>query len=225
MTAAVNTNTLASLGLTNQTEVNRTSGQVGQADFLMLMTQQLKNQDPLKPLDSQQFLGQLAQFSTVQGIEQMQNAMGAMASVMESDQTLRAASLVGHQALVEASLIEVPAGAGASGEIDATQAGAVTLEISDANGNLVRKITLQADKAGPLAWEWDGLDDAGNPVDGGRYTLKAAAGNAASGTGAGVAQTVAISAEVESVSIGLDGLTLNLAGVGSHSLYAVRRIG
>ena len=74
------------------------STSLGQADFLRLMTEQLKNQDPLKPLDNAQFLGQLAQFSTVQGIDSMQGAMNSMASVMENDQALRAATLVGHDA-------------------------------------------------------------------------------------------------------------------------------
>ena len=53
---------------------------MGQADFLRLMTEQMKNQDPLNPLKGNEFLGQLAQFSTVQGIENMQQAMSAMAA-------------------------------------------------------------------------------------------------------------------------------------------------
>src|SRR6476659_9415016 len=100
-------------------------GALGQTDFLRLMTEQLKNQDPLKPLDNSQFLGQLAQFSTVQGIDKMQNAMDAVASVMESDQALRAASLVGHDALVEASTLDVDAGKGVDGEVDAPSAGRI----------------------------------------------------------------------------------------------------
>src|SRR6478735_4235489 len=91
-------------------------GSLGQTDFLRLMTEQFKNQDPLKPLDNAQFLGQLAQFSTVQGIDKMQGAMDAVASVMESDQALRAASLVGHDALVEVDTVELAAGAGVEGE-------------------------------------------------------------------------------------------------------------
>src|SRR6476619_7844041 len=91
-------------------DTSKKSAALGQADFLRLMTEQLKNQDPLKPLDNAQFLGQLAQFSTVQGIDSMQGAMNSMASVMENDQALRAAALVGHDALVNADSLTLAAG-------------------------------------------------------------------------------------------------------------------
>ena len=100
-----NDNPYAAFGLAGNADKARSNG-MGQADFLRLMTEQMKNQDPLKPLEGQQFLAQLAQFSTVQGIEQMNSAMGAMASVMESDQTLRAAALVGREALVDANAFQ-----------------------------------------------------------------------------------------------------------------------
>ena len=219
----VNTDTLTSLGLgPRNTQANASpGGALGQANFLLLMTEQLKNQDPLKPLDSQQFLGQLAQFSTVQGIDQMQAAMGAMASVMESDQTLRAATLVGHDALIEASRVDLAAGATLKGEIQAAHAGPVTFEITDTSGATVRRMTLDAPAAGPLAFEWDGLNDAGTPAGAGTYGIKAIGGNAATGE----SLAVRLQARVESVSIGSAGLTLNLAGLGSHPLSSVRRIG
>ncbi|MFL6587651.1 MAG: flagellar hook assembly protein FlgD [Luteimonas sp.] len=224
--ATVDTSTLAGLGLTpKQTTAEKSTGALGQANFLLLMTEQLKNQDPLKPLDSQQFLGQLAQFSTVQGIDQMQTAMGSMASVMESDQTLRAATLVGHDALVETSKVQLAAGATLSGEIQATRGGTQTIEITDASGATVRRMTVEAAGAGAEAFHWDGLTDGGVPAAGGSYTIKAVAGSAASGAGTGEALSVRVQAKVESVSIEASGLTLNMAGVGSHSLSAVRRIG
>ena len=111
----INTNSDAYSALGLNVPQQQRSKSLGQADFLRLMTEQLKNQDPLKPLDNAQFLGQLAQFSTVQGIDKMQNAMEAVASVMESDQALRAASLVGHNALIEASTLDVEAGASVNG--------------------------------------------------------------------------------------------------------------
>lgn len=209
----------ASLGLTVP-QAQRSSS-LGQADFLRLMTEQLKNQDPLKPLDNAQFLGQLAQFSTVQGIDRMQGAMQAVASVMESDQALRAASLVGHDALVEASTLDLQAGTAVEGEVTAPSAGPVTFEIVDASGARVRTMTVDAPAAGVVPFRWDGRDDADQPAGAGRYTIKATAG---SGSGA-QALDVSVAANVDSVSIGADGLVLNLAGLGSHPLSAIRRIG
>ncbi|MFD0739010.1 flagellar hook assembly protein FlgD [Lysobacter koreensis] len=216
---AAGDSTFSTLGLERQPATRNSS--LGQTDFLRLMTEQLKNQDPLKPLDNAQFLGQLAQFSTVQGIDKMQSAMEAVANVMESDQTLRAAALVGHDALVEASTLDLAAGAGVSGLVSAPWAGPITFEVVDASGTRVRQMTVDAPGAGDTAFAWDGRDDAGQPAAGGRYTIRAV-----SGSGDNVeALAVQVSARVDSVSIEPNGLVLNLAGLGSHPLSAIRRIG
>jgi flagellar basal-body rod modification protein FlgD len=194
---------------------------LGQADFLRLMTEQLKRQDPLKPLDSAQFLGQLAQFSTVQGIQGMQGAMGLMANVMESDQTLRAATLVGHEAMVDGSSIGTTGGTTVHGEIVATSAGPMQLEVVDASGAVVRRITMEAPAAGNVPFEWDGRDDSGAMAPSGQYTIRAASGGDADPQGL----AVHVAAHIDSVSIEASGLVLNLAGLGSVPLSAVRRIG
>ncbi|MHB8913113.1 MAG: flagellar hook assembly protein FlgD [Lysobacter sp.] len=219
ITSNTGDNTFASLGL--QTQPAARSSSLGQADFLRLMTEQLKNQDPLKPLDNAQFLGQLAQFSTVQGIDKMQNAMEAVASVMESDQTLRAAGLVGREALVEVSSVELEAGASVKGEVTAPSAGPITFEIVDAGGTRVRQMTVDATVEGNTAFQWDGRNDNGQAAAAGRYTIRAVSG------GGDNPETLAVrvAARVDSVSIEPTGLVLNLAGLGSHPLSAIRRIG
>jgi len=219
ITSTTGDNPFSSLGL--QTQPAARSSSLGQADFLRLMTEQLKNQDPLKPLDNAQFLGQLAQFSTVQGIDKMQNAMEAVASVMESDQTLRAAALVGRDALVEVSTVELAAGAGVSGEVSARSAGPITFEIVDAGGTRVRQMTVEAGAAGNTAFRWDGRNDAGQTAAAGRYTIRAVSGVGDTAE----ALAVRVAARVDSVSIEPTGLVLNLAGLGSHPLSAIRRIG
>ncbi|MEN1941519.1 flagellar hook capping FlgD N-terminal domain-containing protein [Luteimonas sp. MJ246] len=213
----------ASLGL-GQQQVSRSTA-LGQADFLHLMTEQLKNQDPLKPLDNAQFLGQLAQFSTVQGIEGMQGAMSAMASVMESDQTLRAAALVGHDALVAVESVPLAEGAGLRGEVAARSAGPVTLDVVDANGNRVRRMTLEAGAAGATAFEWDGRDEAGNAAPAGTYAFRAVGGAGDPSAPAADLLPVRANARVDSVSIEPNGLFLNLAGMGAFPLSAIHRIG
>lgn len=219
-TINTNSDALATLGLATPQQT-RSPGAMGQTDFLRLMTEQLKNQDPLKPLEGAQFLGQLAQFSTVQGIENMQKALGAVANVMESDQTLRAAALVGHDALVEASDITLQAGAGVRGEIVANGAGPVQVDIVDAGGQVVQRMTVNATGAGGVPFAWDGRTAAGTQAAAGRYSVRATAG---SGSGA-EALGVRVAARVDSVSIEASGLVLNLNGLGSHPLSAVRRIG
>lgn len=194
---------------------------MGQADFLRLMTEQMKNQDPLNPLKGNEFLGQLAQFSTVQGIENMQQAMTAMASVMENDQSLRAASLVGRDALVEVDKVKLAEGAGANGEIVATHSGPVQLEVVGAGGQVVRRISVEAAGAGPVQFAWDGKDGDGNALPAGTYTFRASSGSGDSSEALGVR----MAARIDSVSIEPTGLVLNLAGLGSMPLSSVRRIG
>src|SRR5690606_21552581 len=161
---------------------------------------------------------QLAQFSTVQGIDGMQAAMGAMASIMESDQTLRAASLVGHDALVSVEDVPLAAGAGLRAAVMAVAAGPVTMDVVDANGVGVRGMTIEGAGAGGTAFEWDGRADAGGAAPAGTYGSRAVTG--ASDPSAQGAELLPIraSARVESVSIEPDGLFLNLAGMGSVPL-------
>ena len=216
-------NDYAALGL-GQQQATRSSA-LGQADFLHLMPEQLKNQDPLKPLDNNQFLGQLAQFSTVQGIEGMQGAMTAMASVMESDQTLRAATLVGRDAMVSVDTVPLAQGAGLRGEVVAQAAGPVTLDVVDANGVRVRRMTVEATADGTATFDWDGRDQAGNTVAAGNYSFRAVTGAADPSARDANLLPIRASARVDSVSIEPGGLFLNLAGMGSVPLSAVHRIG
>jgi len=216
---ASNDNAFSNYGLEVTGQTRKSS--LGQADFLRLMTEQLKNQDPLKPLDNAQFLGQLAQFSTVQGINEMQGAMNSMASVMESDQTLRAAALVGHEALVDGNSVTMQGGNGVHGEIVAQTAGPIQIEVVDASGAVVQRQTIEAPAAGNLAFAWDGRDDAGNSAPDGQYTIHAVAGSGDDSQ----ALDVRVAAHVDSVSIESTGLVLNLAGLGSVPLSAIRRIG
>ena len=202
-------------------ETNKSSDGMGQADFLRLMTEQMKNQDPLNPLKGAEFLGQLAQFSTVQGIENMQQAMGAMASVMENDQSLRAATLVGRDALVEVDKVQLGAGAGVSGEIIATRAGPIHVEVVDAAGQVVSRLDMEAAGSGPMAFEWDGTDAKGEATAAGTYTFRATSGSGDDSE----ALAVRLAAHIDSVSIEPTGLVLNLAGLGSMPLSTVRRIG
>src|SRR5579862_6763269 len=99
-------NAINSNAATNVAPTNSTSGSVGGLtinDFLTLMTAQLQNQDPLNPTDSNQFLSQLSELSTVEGISQLNTSMSTLSSYMVSSQALTSASLVGQNVLAQAS--------------------------------------------------------------------------------------------------------------------------
>ena len=82
---------------------------MGQADFLKLMTTQLRNQDPFEPLENGEFLAQIAQFGTVTGIQELQQSFGDLSSALQSNRALQASVLVGKQVLVEGSQAELGA--------------------------------------------------------------------------------------------------------------------
>lgn len=194
---------------------------LGQADFLRLMTEQLKNQDPLKPLSNTEFLGQLAQFSQVQGIQDMQASLQMVAGVMASDQSLRAASLVGHQAQVVVDKVALSTDGQIAGEIAATGTGTIDVRISDASGKLVRRISIDAASAGTQPFVWNGRDDNGVALPAGSYGIQATLG-----TGADAAPLeTTVAANIDSVSLSAQGLMLNLGALGSWPLSALRRLG
>jgi len=196
------------------------SDQLGQADFLKLMTEQLKHQDPLKPMDNKEFLGQMAQFSTVQGINNMQDAMKGLSETLLGDQVLRGAALVGHEVLVPSDTIVLGEGQ-VTGSVAATAPGTVKFEIKDETGKLVKTISVPAEAAGEVEFTWDGTGADGKRMSDGKYSITATQVNA---SGDNTALSTYINAIVDSVSIGSDGLYLNLKGLGTAPIGHVLRV-
>ena len=197
------------------------SDSLGQADFLLLMTTQLQNQDPLKPMDNAQMVSQLAQMSTVQGIETLNSTVSGFSNSLTNDQILKGSALVGHSVLVPSEQWALESTGGASGLIAAPQAGALAVTITDANGSVVRTINAQASSAGELAFNWDGTNDNGERMAAGKYTLSA---SFTPSNGSASAVQTYIQAPVESVTIGSDGLYLNLKNLGAAPLEQVLRV-
>jgi flagellar basal-body rod modification protein FlgD len=214
--------TATSFSATNANAANGTrTKELGQDAFLRLMTEQLKNQDPLKPLASNEFLGQLAQFTQVQSLQSLNDGFSSLATTLESDQALQAASLVGRNAMFEADSLALGAEGNAALEVDSPGKGTVTVEITGEGGNVVRRYTVASTDIGPLDIAWDGKDDSGTRLPAGDYGIKTTFDGEA-GTGALIPL---VGARIDSVSLGVNGLTLNIAGYGTAPLSAVRRIG
>src|SRR5688572_11531258 len=119
--------------------------QLGQAEFLELMIAQLRNQDPFKAMDPSQFLGQLAQFGTVTGIQEMQTAFATLSESMRSSQVLEGATMVGREVLVASEEVTLPETGAVEGAIDIPSgASSVQVNILDDAGQLVRRMTVPA---------------------------------------------------------------------------------
>lgn len=190
--------------------------------FLKLLVTQLNNQDPLNPLDNAQLTSQLAQMSTVSGIEKLNNAFASLVSQSTASQVLQSASLIGRSVMVPSQAVQLTPGAAVPFSLELAQsAGAVQVNVTDANGQLVRSFDAGALPAGPNALTWDGLGNAQAALPAGVYTLSAAA---LGGDGAATAATVLTFARVTSVAQTAAGVSLDLAGGGRASLADVRQI-
>jgi flagellar basal-body rod modification protein FlgD len=227
----IDTSTLASLGLSQQTTTPSTSPSgsanatdtLGQSDFLKLMVTQLNNQDPTKPMDSGQFYSQIAQFSTVAGIQDLQTSFQQMANAMYSNQALQASAMVGRDVLVPAQTATIASGGVLVGTVDlSSSASNVQVSIYDSAGQLVRTLQLGPQAAGSPTFVWDGKDSNGAAVAGGIYRVAATT----TVNGQSQALTTSLADRVESVSLGKSGqgITLNLSSVGSVSLADVKEV-
>lgn len=218
----VDSATLQSLGLTAGQSKTKSSS-LGQDEFLKLMMTQLKNQDPMKPLDSGEFLSQIAQFGTVSGIQDLQASFKTLSSSIYSNQALQASSLVGRTVLVPSTNAALAAGGQVSGAVDLTSGTSqLVVGVYSSTGQLVRRISLGPQAAGQVAFTWNGLTDAGTPAAAGTYRLKAEAEVG----GQNVAMNTLVSSRVESVVLGSKdgGIQLNLAGLGGVDFATVRQI-
>ena len=197
---------------------------LGGTNFLTLMLAQLKNQDPTSPVDSNQFLNQLASLSTVQGITQLNTSFGSLSTSLVSSQALQASSLLGHQALVSSSTANLTANGSVSGAIDVPQTTSqAVVNIVGSSGALVRQINLGAQSTGLANFSWDGKLQDGSQAAAGQYTLSAQFAGATSGA---TAASTYVNGVVQSVTMGAGqtGLTLNVSGLGSVPFSGVKQI-
>lgn len=201
----------------------RQRDELGQEDFLTLMITQFRNQDPFEPMDNGDFLGQLAQFGTVNGIAQLNSAFSGLTSSIQSEQALQAANLIGHTVLASADIGYLPDGGHISGAVELdSSASNIQIDISDTSGQLVQQLELGESQPGLARFEWDGRDMNGNPVVEGHYQITT---RIIRGSNTESAETL-LEANIESVSLGRygQGLILNLLGGDLLSLSQVRRI-
>lgn len=196
---------------------------LGQDAFLELMMAQLKNQDPTSPMQSGEFISQMAQFGTVSGIGELQKSFASLATSLQSNQALQASTMVGREVQIEGAAVRLDATGGVPFAFELpTAAGGVRVDLLDAAGQTVRTLQLGATGAGTHDLEWDGLDAAGQRLPPGSYTVKAGAFV----DGELQAATTLVRASVESVSLPRNGQppVLNIAGHGAMNLDAIRRV-
>ncbi len=198
-----------------------TTAQEQQDRFLKLLVTQMKNQDPLNPLNNAEITSQMAQLSTVTGIEKLNATLAAMSQ----SQAYQSAALINHGVLAPGSFVDLTFDSAGNGTALAgvdltTAADSVKVTISDNNGNVVRRLDIGKKDVGSSMFSWDGLTDAGAKAPAGSYkfTVQATQG------GNTVAATNLAVGTVNSVLMNTKGPNLNVSGFGLVDLSEVRQI-
>jgi len=217
---------LAKLGVKKQTDTSgtrTTKSQLGQEDFLKLMTAQMQNQDPFQPQSNDQMIAQMAQFSTVTGIQQLNSTMSGVATEISQNRIATAATFVGRTVLVPGNTALADESGGISGAIDLEKpAGAVTVRIATEQGALVKTLDLGANPAGLVGFAWDGKDEKGNPVGKDRYVVSATmtTGNTTTAAKANVYGPITEATMASS----LDEMSFKVGGAGTVKLNSIKSI-
>lgn len=220
-------NTLNSLGLgdigAKGTTEKPTHGDLNKNDFLKLLVTQLKNQNPLEPQEDGDFIAQMAQFGTVDGIGKLNQNFESLASSLQSNQALQASALVGRSVLAPTNQTALIAGQPVQGMVDIPQSvGSVTMNVFNRQGETVRHMVLGPQPAGSNHFVWDGKNDAGEQLTSGTYHIQLEAPINGQATGL----PTYMRANVDSVTLGRNGqgMMLNLAGVGPVAFTDIREV-
>jgi flagellar basal-body rod modification protein FlgD len=142
------------------TQTENKDNELGKNAFLELMVAQLNNQNPLEPTDNQAFVAQLAQFSSVEGLDNLNDTAESLATQFTSNAALQASSLVGQSVIVEGNTTGLLTSGGVvSGFTDVPAAtGNMVLTIESASGQTLEQISLGSKDAGAMSVRWDGYN-------------------------------------------------------------------
>lgn len=220
-TIASTTDSAATLAALNAAGAAGTAGaEDAQGRFLKLLVTQLKNQDPLNPMDNAQITSQMAQISTVSGIEKLNATLHGMAASFSANQSVQATAMIGRSVLVPGNALLLQDGTAQGGVQLPQAADKVLVSISDASGRMVHQVDLGAQAAGILGFQWDGVTDSGASAAPGSYTFSVQALQGASKLDA-VALKFGL---VGGVTQGKDGTMLKVNGAGQVALSDVKQV-
>lgn len=188
--------------------------------FLTLLVTQLRNQDPLNPMDNAAMTTQLSQISTVTGIEKLNTMLSSLVDSFANTQAIQATEMIGKGVLVPGSKMSLAKGAAYGGVSLPSAADKVTVTILNSAGTVVQTENLGAHEAGNFAFSWDGKTAAGTTAPDGNYTFKVEAMQGGKAVTAGALQFGMVSALVRTAS----GFQLDLGSLGSFDFKDVKQI-
>ena len=221
MTVQAATDSAAALATLQAAPAAKKDATTESADrFLKLLVTQLKNQDPLRPMDNAAVTSQMAQINTVEGINKLNATLSTMALAFSSNQALQATSMVGRQVLAEGNALLLEGGKAQGGYALDAHADGLTLTVKSASGAVVYAGELGPQEAGLHVFNWDGVATNSAQAVPGAYTFEI---TARSGRGTIAAQPL-MAGRVDGVTPTADGVKLSVGGHGDISLASVKHI-
>ena len=207
--------------LLGTTQTRNADEELGRTAFLELMIAQISNQDPLEPAKNEAFIAQLAQFSSVEGIQNLNESMDSLVASLRSSMTMDAAGLVGRNVLIPTNqtVLNTQGGIGGVVGVDTT-VNNMTVEIANSAGQVVHRANYGAMSRGEFRFDWNGLTEEGIPVEQDFFQVRAYGDL----DGELQAFEVQLPDQIVSVSITDGGLVANLAGGTSVSASQIREI-
>lgn len=156
----------AGLSVYNPTTIKQTGkSEMGQADFLKLLTAQMQFQDPMAPVDNGQMVSQMATITQSTGVAEMNQTLKNLAKQLGGSRLGDAASWIGKSMLVESNIAAPDVAGSYAGQISLpADANGVSVSLVDGDGKVVKTIDLGARKTGDVSFYWDGKDDSGKAV-------------------------------------------------------------
>ncbi len=224
MTTVQNTTNTASQALLDSVNGKKNTAKdsvdAAQDRFMTLLVTQMKNQDPLNPMDNAQVTSQMAQLSTVTGIDKLNNTLESLIGSVRTGQSYQASSMIGHNVLVPGNGVSTNGTGGYFGVDLPIGADKLSVTIKDSAGATIRTLALGAQDAGTLPLNWDGFADDGSVAKSGSYKFEVAA----TSSGQSVAADGLSYAQVMSISNSTSGIKLNLSNLASVSTSDVKEI-
>jgi flagellar basal-body rod modification protein FlgD len=150
-------------------------GMLTQSDFFALLTKELSNQDPTKPVDNNELISQMTAFSTTDGVRSLNDSFGSFASSMTSSQALQASSLVGRSVLVEDNVFGMNEGEPVKGKIVTDKpASNVNIYVENIAGEVIQTVPVGKITEGGSTFIWDGQTAKGEAAAAGAYRFRVA---------------------------------------------------
>lgn len=206
---------------TSQLAASAASATELQNNFLTMLVTQMTNQDPLKPMDNSQLTSQLAQISTVSGLQTMNTTLEQLLTQVSASRAMDSAALIGHTVMVPGTSVSVTDGVVSKFGVDLpATADAVTVDVLDKDGNVVRTLDLKGQTGGVHDIAWDGKNNDGVVVANGDYSFRVNA----TADGKSVQPVALVYGKVQAISGDSRGVIVDLGDGQTAAVDDVRRI-